>query len=612
MNSKLLGLFALSFLTLIFIAGMASAATLANWNFEDSNLVIDSGTGTLTLSDTRTATYPAGNAPSAVAAMSSTAWNVADRYIEISLSTRGYQDITLKMDSKASATGPTSFKIQYSSDGKTFTDLTGSTTSTVAAFTANPMKTFDFSAVTSIDNNANTKLRIVVPTTGIGSDAAGTFVIDNLLIEGTVLPTTPSEVTSCTTVGNPGELKIKKIDFTNNGMQYNTFGEDDEWFPFEQIDVTIDVKNDGDYDVSDIEVSWGLWDTKTNQWVIDFDDEDTFDIDKGDDESLTVKFTIDDDLDVDLEDLSDGNNYRLYVVASGTIDDNDAGTLDGRDTCASDFEPASIIVERDFVILNNFQVPETLTCGSNVEIIADAWNIGDKDQDEVSVQVTSTDFKLNENIPVGDLDAFDSQKVSFILKVPSEMTEKTYVLKFEVLDEDEDTYQNDYDDDYSKFSVPVTVKGGCTKTPVEAPVTVTASLASGGKSGQSLVVKATLTNTGKESASYLVASSGHGQWASTYEVVPSTLTLAAGQSGDATFKFNVNKDTVGEQTFYIEIVSGNNVKRQPVSVVIEKSGLFSSITGGAISENAWVWGLGALNVLLILVIIIVAFRVMRK
>ena len=90
------------------------------------------------------------------------------------------------------------------------------------------------------------------------------------------------------------------------------------------------------------------------------------------------------------------------------------------------------------------------------------------------------------------------------------------------------------------------------------------------------------------------------------------MTLAAGQSGDATFKFNVNKDTVGEQTFYIEIVSGNNVKRQHVSVVIEKSGLFSSITGGAISENAWVWGLEALNVLLILVIIIVAFRVMRK
>lgn len=428
----------------------------------------------------------------------------------------------------------------------------------------------------------------------------------------TAAPTMPSEITSCTAIGNSGNLEVKKIDFTNKGSQYKEFGEDDEWFLLDEIEVQVEIANDGDYDISDVEISWGLWDTNANQWVVDFNDEDTFNIDEGDEETLTVSFTLDDELDVDLDELNDGDNYKLYVVASGTIDNNDAGTLDGTDTCVGDFESASIIIESDFVVLNNFQIPETLTCGSNVEISADVWNIGDSDQDEVSVQVTSTDFALNENIPVGDLDAFDSQKISLNLKVPNNMSEKSYVIKFEVLDEDGDVYQNDYDDDYSEFSVPVTVKGGCTTEPVTAPVTVTASLTSGGKAGQDLVVKATLTNPGTASASYLIASSGHGQWASTYEVVPSTLTLAAGQTGDATFTFNVNKDAFGEQTFYIEIVSGSQVTRQPVSVVIEKSGLFSSITGGAISENAWVWGLGALNILLILIIIIVAFRVMRK
>ena len=46
--------------------------------------------------------------------------------------------------------------------------------------------------------------------------------------------------------------------------------------------------------------------------------------------------------------------------------------------------------------------------------------------------------------------------------------------------------------------------------------------------------------------------------------------------------------------------------------MIESSGFLGSITGGAISENGWVWGLGLLNLVLIIVIILVAMRVMRK
>ena len=91
------------------------------------------------------------------------------------------------------------------------------------------------------------------------------------------------------------------------------------------------------------------------------------------------------------------------------------------------------------------------------------------------------------------------------------------------------------------------------------------------------------------------------------------MTLTAGQSGKVTFTFKVNSGVSGEQSFYIEAVSeGQMALRQPVSVSIQPAGFLSSITGGAVSENAWVWGLGALNVVLILIIIIVAVRVMRK
>ena len=153
MKSKIFSSLILSVLALVMLIGAVNAVTLAEWDFEDSDLIVDTGTGTLTISDSRTATYPAGNAPSDVASMSTTGWDVADEYIELDLSTSGYEDLTLKIDYQASGTGPTEFQIQYSSDGTTFTNL-GSTTTIPSAFTANPMSTFDFSSITTIDNRA--------------------------------------------------------------------------------------------------------------------------------------------------------------------------------------------------------------------------------------------------------------------------------------------------------------------------------------------------------------------------------------------------------------------------------------------------------------------------
>ncbi len=201
--------------------------------------------------------------------------------------------------------------------------------------------------------------------------------------------------------------------------------------------------------------------------------------------------------------------------------------------------------------------------------------------------------------------------VSFAFAVPRNAQEKTYNIKFAVYDEDGDVYKNDFDDDLSEFMVPLTVKGGCSVAGA-SQTTVSASLVSGGKAGQDLVVKATVTNTGANSATYTLSSSAHSQWASSYAVQPSTLTLAAWQSGEATYTFKVNKDASGEQTFYMETLSGNQVTRQPVSVTIESAGFLDSITGSAISGSSLVWGLGILNVVLIFVVILVALRVMRK
>src|SRR3990172_3596109 len=451
-------------------------------------------------------------------------------------------------------------------------------------------------------------LTFAVPSSQVTGTYTGSYTpdvtgdADPLAQTLTVTVTAPAEIMACNAIGNPGQLRIKSIDFANNGMQYNTFGEDDEWFPFEEIEVDMEVENEGDDDIDDISVEWGIWDTEQNQWVIDLDEEDEINLKDGDEETLTITFNIDDDMDVDLDEVGDGDHYRFYVVATGTVDNSTSP-----ETCASDFETASIVIESDFVILDNFNVPETVQCGETVTITADAWNIGDNDQDEVSVFVTNNELGVREDIAVGDIDAFDRQQVSLTFSVPSDAEEKTHRLSFEVFDEDNDLYENDFDDDPAEFSVPLQVSGGCGAAAGEGEVSVVANIVSGGREGQELVVRATVTNTGDSQQTYSLNAAGFEDWASSFSLDTNSLTLGAGESGTVLVTLDVNDGAAGSRTFFLELVSEGQLVRQPVTVSI--SGRGAGITGLITEGNWYLWGIGLLNIILVVVIIVVAVRI---
>lgn len=460
------------------------------------------------------------------------------------------------------------------------------------------------STVMSLSFNVLTNQAVGTYTGTLQPTGTYTATFVPLTVTLTVTSTIPSEIQSCTATGNPGDLKVKKIDFANNGMQYNTFGEDDEWFPFEEIEAEIELENNGDDNVDDISLQWGIYDTRNGRWVIDIDEEDEFNLKDGDEQTATVTFKIDDDMDVDLDELDDGAHYRFYVVAEGTVDNETSP-----DTCAYDFESASVIIESDFVILDNIKMPETLGCGETATITADVWNIGDSDQDEVSVYVEGRESALefSKTIEVGDIDAFDKQALTFTFTVPKNLEEKFYALNFEVKDEDGDVYENDFDDDLSEFSVPFEVKGNCGAA---EEVVITATIVSGGRAGDELVIKATITNNEDELKTFTINAAEFATWADSVSLDQNTLVLNAGESRDVLFTFDVKKDAVGSQTFFIELVSGEEVTRQAVSVSIEPRAGF--LTGAAISENWPLWGLGLLNIILVVVIIIVAVRVARR
>src|SRR6266550_6429424 len=121
----------------------AAGVVLAGWGFEGVTttnsgqtpvITVGSATadsGALTAGSAFTAFHtsvattwsnPAGNG--SVKSLSANNWSVAD-YFQFSFSTSGYSAISITWDQTGSGTGPRDFKVQYSTNGTTFTDATG-------------------------------------------------------------------------------------------------------------------------------------------------------------------------------------------------------------------------------------------------------------------------------------------------------------------------------------------------------------------------------------------------------------------------------------------------------------------------------------------------------
>jgi hypothetical protein len=380
------------------------------------------------------------------------------------------------------------------------------------------------------------------------------------------------EIQACSLIGNSGDLRVKKISFDNQGFSGTVFGKDDVWFLLDEIDFEIEIKNYGSEEIEDIEVQWGIYDTSADEWMIELDDEKDFDLKDGKSNTITGSFTID-NMDLDFDELSDGDNYRFYVIAIGTIDDDTA-----TETCVSDYKTTEIVIEDDFVVLSEINVQDTATCNEEIQITAKVWNIGEDEQDDVIVKIYNNELGISERIEFSSIDEFDYETLDVLIKIPKDADEKTYLLIFEIYDEDGDIYENDYDDDESRFTTAIKIEGNCGAATDDA--IVTASLTSGGKAGQPLVITSTITNTGSNAATYTINAANYAFWANSADVSPQTIIVDSGSSKQVIFTFDVKNDASGSNNFEIEVLSENQlVITQPVSVQIEESGfnLFNNI-----------------------------------
>jgi uncharacterized membrane protein len=262
------------------------------------------------------------------------------------------------------------------------------------------------------------------------------------------------------------------------------------------------------------------------------------------------------------------------------------------------------------VDVDKFPRPMQVSCGEQVSLYTDVYNIGDEDfLDQIMVSLYNSELGIDlEEVSMGDLDSGERTEVVFSFDIPFDAEEKQHKLKMRIdydYDEDDEVYEYES----KEYLVALKTSGNCVR---ESSALITANLVSEEiMAGEELVVKSTITNDGDETITYSVDVVGYSTWASSVKLDPQTFTLGAGDSKDVLVTFEIKEDVSGEKTFDIVVVGeGEDAFTRAVSVPIEEPTGIS--LPSLLEDQNYLWGIIALNIILVVVIIIVAVRIMKR
>jgi hypothetical protein len=205
---------------LLFLAASqaAMADELAVWNFNDSNVAVDHGSGTLTTNiNAVNVLFAAGTtnnarqgdvAGQALSLQGGTSNANNGRNLTFNVSTASFSNIVVSLATQGTSTGFNSNQFQYSLDGISFINF-GSPYIPATAFGAVPI-VFGLAAIAGLNDNPNAAFRIVFNG---ASSSTGSNRIDNIVVEGT--STASSEVPEPASMlllasGLSGLYKIKR------------------------------------------------------------------------------------------------------------------------------------------------------------------------------------------------------------------------------------------------------------------------------------------------------------------------------------------------------------------------------------------------------------------
>ncbi len=210
----------LGVLLICILSVTTKADEISIWNFNDSDLVIDHGAGTMSCNFNITnILFAAGTtnnarlgdvAGQALSLQGGTSNGNNGRNLTVNVDTTGFANIVVSFATQGTSTGFNSNQFQYSVDGVTFVDF-GSPYIPATAFGSVPV-IFTLSSIVGLNNNPNAAFRIVFNG---ASTSTGNNRLDNFVVEGssTTVTTVPEPSTMLLLVTGLGGLlgwKCKK------------------------------------------------------------------------------------------------------------------------------------------------------------------------------------------------------------------------------------------------------------------------------------------------------------------------------------------------------------------------------------------------------------------
>ncbi len=417
--------------------------------------------------------------------------------------------------------------------------------------------------------------------------------------------------TFCSAGTVPGNVTISEVNWENNGE-----GDEDSWELLDEVEVEVEIKNNNNDDDVDVVVELGLFDSSGNNVADDLfftaesdgsDEEIEVNIDDDDEETVTWIFRVPADFNP--------GDYKLAIKAYN--DDN--GQNKDCDDNVSQFDNSffqSIKVEETsdegrFVVVDDIQLDTQVSCGETVSGEFTVYNIGEDDQERIRVVIRNQNLGINLVREItSDVDQGEDEALDFSFTVPATARNGNYVLEFIT----EYDYRNGVyrEESENSFDASFEVIGCSTQNTGNnngglTNIAIDADLASDAKAGEELVIVATITNTGNEDAEYSISARGYSSWADLTDISPGTISVDAGESKEVTLKMLVNNGASGTQNFEMQVSEGSRVQIQEIEVELSSSssGIFSS-------DNSLIWIIGAVNLLLIILIIVVAVRMSRR
>ncbi len=399
-------------------------------------------------------------------------------------------------------------------------------------------------------------------------------------------------------ISNLAELEFDELTFSvEKGL-----GEETKIYPFDEVKIETTLNNKGNYMAEDIEIKTCLYDIENDECVLDEEDmeinEDDFDLEEGKDMDLEILFTL------DARKISETNDdYYFLISAEGELEGDKAEeeNVDGEKTATSTLKNLNVKL-KDYLVIENLDLSESIPCDSEIQFRPKIWNIGDSKipEDEIFIKVENEELEISEVVEFDEgISALSSSNFDVLIKIPEGVEEKIYSITFTVYDdkdmEEKDIYEGGVDDDKAIYTSDINVTGlWCEHfyDNVKKSNMIDASIKKGRKSGDEFVLNVTITNPEDEQVTFGLEDI-EANWTESISVSSSQITLDVGESENIEITLQSKEDISGKQ-----IINWNIGKD---GVIVAEFELPIEVKGSKGIQD-WDWE-AILNVVLVIAII---------